>query len=105
MPEMPPDELALGITGYILTVALPEIEQKAGSIPEIQQITNEVLMTYVAVTEGQVPAEIVVSKLRQIYHNKIAPLRKRYGLEVEELGTAPLPARAGSGLTKAKPPR
>lgn len=101
MPELPPEEWAQLVAGFIVVVQLPEVEAISGPKPEIRVIEQEVGMIFAAMKSGSIPAELAVQQLRQIYIKRVEPLRKQYGLEVVELEPDKITPTT-DGLTKRK---
>jgi len=101
MPELPPEEWAELIAGFIIVVQLPEVEAISGPSSEISGIQREVNQIFSSMKTGSLPAEVAVQRLRQLCISRVDPLRKKHGLETVELEPGKI-APTASGLTKRK---
>lgn len=98
-PEMSSEEWSEQFAMFILIGQLSEAKTAGGKAGEIAEIEQEVMALVVGMKTGGVSPEEAFERLRQCYRKRVAPLRKRLGLDAEELPegrTMPV----GSGLTR-----
>jgi len=98
-PEMTPEEWAMALASIIVVGQIPEIKGAGGTADETGKIEEEVQMIIFRMTTGGVQPEEASSLLRQCYHQRVMPLRKKLGLETAALADSLVRPTVG-GLTR-----
>ncbi len=102
LPEMNPTDLATGLAGYIIVNCLPEIAAITGQTREIEEIQRQAVMIFGAMQCGDLRPEAAADQLITLYRGRVAPLRRKHGLDAAEMPQLPsTQGPRGSGLTKA----
>jgi molecular chaperone DnaK (HSP70) len=105
MPELTPEEKALGIAAWLITDQLPEMKKVAGggAAREIEAIIEEVTEIFMRAKLHYIEAEAAADLLIGIYRSRVAPLRQALGLtSVAEVKVGDAQDVASEGIVRKR---